>query len=158
MFTFSFWLFYFLRLFWLYKNPKTLKIFKKTNILFFVLFFLFWGLYELWYLSLDLEHAWHCGETWIVCNAPAHKKKGGGGVKILRSHTWSTNPNLSITHHSHKYLFSQPTTPSSFLLFLFLTNTHSSLHFLTLPRYPLHTTSSTIIFPARSPENSIGKR
>ena len=43
---------------------KNIEIFQKDkNILFWVLFYFSWGLHELWYLSLDLEHAWHCGET-----------------------------------------------------------------------------------------------
>ena len=72
MFSFSFWLFYFLRLFcfvfFFFFNSENIEKFQKDkNILFWVLFYFSWGLHELWYLSLDLEHAWHCGETWIVC-------------------------------------------------------------------------------------------
>ena len=46
-----------------------MKNLKKTKIFYFVSNFSFWGLHELWYLSVDLEYAWHCGETWIVCIA-----------------------------------------------------------------------------------------
>ena len=70
----------------------------------------------------------------------------------LNGHTCPTYPFVPHhTPHTHKYLFShQPATyPPSFVLFLFLTNTHSSFHCLTLPWYPLHTTKSTIIFLAR---------
>ena len=49
------------------KHPKTLKIFKKkTKIFYFVSSFIFRKDYMNYDISLDLEHAWHCGETWIV--------------------------------------------------------------------------------------------
>ena len=43
----------FFRLFFIKKeNPKTLKIFKKTKMFYFVSCFIcFWGLHEIWYLS-----------------------------------------------------------------------------------------------------------
>ena len=65
LFLFLFLVVLFFRLFFiLKKNPKTLKIFKKTQMFYFVSCFIcFWGLHELWYLSLDLEHAWLCGKT-----------------------------------------------------------------------------------------------
>ena len=53
--------------FFFFKSKNIENFQKDKNILFWVLFYFSWGLYELWYLSLDLEHAWHCGETWIVC-------------------------------------------------------------------------------------------
>ena len=50
------------------KKSKNIENFQKDkNILFCVYFYFSWELHELWYLSLDLEHAWHCGETWMVC-------------------------------------------------------------------------------------------
>ena len=48
------------------KNPKTLKNFKKTKIFYFVSSFIFLEDCMNYDISLDLEHAWHCGETWIV--------------------------------------------------------------------------------------------
>ena len=50
--------------FFVYKKKiqKHWKFSKRQNILFWVLFYFPWGLHELWYLSLDLEHAWYCGD------------------------------------------------------------------------------------------------
>ena len=46
------------------KNPKTLKIFKKEKIFYFVSSFIFLEDYMNYdHISLDLEHAWYCGET-----------------------------------------------------------------------------------------------
>ena len=53
------------------KNPKTLRNFKKTKIFYFMSCFICFEDYMNYDISLDLEHAWHCGETWklflILC-------------------------------------------------------------------------------------------
>ena len=49
------------------KIQKHWKIFKKTKIFYFVSCFICFEDYMNYDISLDLEHAWHCGETWIVC-------------------------------------------------------------------------------------------
>ena len=72
MFIFCFWLFCFLRLFWLLKkkNPKTLKIFKKTKIFYFGSCFIFLEDYMNYNISLfDLEQTWYCGERQKICVA-----------------------------------------------------------------------------------------
>ena len=56
MFCLCFWLFCFLSFFYK-KNPKTLKIFKKTKIFYFVSSFIFLEDYMNYDISLDLEHA-----------------------------------------------------------------------------------------------------
>ena len=48
------------------KKSKNIENFQKDkNILFWVLFYFSWELHD--DISLDLEHTWHCGETWIIC-------------------------------------------------------------------------------------------
>ena len=95
------------------------------------------------------------------CNVPVkvkkkkRKEKKKRGIR-LNGHTCPTYP--FVPHHTPhpqiSLLSSAGHLPSLicfvlFFFFFFLTNTHSSLHSLTLPRYPLHTITSTIIFPAR---------
>ena len=98
-----------------------------------------------------------CGlQNEVSTNAPAHLYIYIKGSDFKEPHV-THQPLISPPHttHSQISLLSASHLPSSFVLFLFLTNTHSSLHSLTLPQYPLHTTTSTIIFLAKPSENSL---
>ena len=63
MFILVFGCFIFLGCFDYSKNPKTLKNFEKAKIFYFVSSFIFLNDYMNYDISIDLEHALHCGET-----------------------------------------------------------------------------------------------
>ena len=51
----------------LHPSKSNNNTFQKKKKFFFVSSFIFLEDYMNYDISLDLEHNWHCGETWIVC-------------------------------------------------------------------------------------------
>ena len=86
----------------------------------------------------------------LCCNAPALKKKGKKKIRFfMEPHVTVTNPFNSSPLPFSQNISLSPSWPaisllSSFLLFLFLSNTLLTSH--TLPSVPLHTTISTCTF------------
>ena len=109
----------------------------------------------------------HKSQPYTFCNAPTQfkskekkekrkkekekRKKRGGGLDILRSHTCDPTYPTPFNHTSHKYPHSLGRP-----LICFFPSSLSLSHLL--PQYPLHSTTSTIIFWQGSLENSTGKR
>ena len=94
----------------------------------------------------------HKSQPYTFYNAAAQfkrEKKGGRGSDILRSHTCDPTYPTPLNHTSHKYPHSlgRPLICFFHFILFFPYNKHSSLSLShPLTRYPLHSTTSTIIF------------
>ena len=99
----------------------------------------------------------HKSQPYTFCNTPAkfkskERQKEGGATRVT--------PPTPLPPTTHLTSIITLLAGHSFAFFFFFSyNKHFPLSLShPLPQYPLHSTTSTIIFLQGSPENSIGKR